>query len=68
LKYLGSVHVQKGVLDPHFEVVKEALLRTVQEAIGEKWNEEMSGAWGEAYDQLAAAIKSEMKEEAATAA
>ncbi|KAL7184790.1 hypothetical protein ACSBR2_026850 [Camellia fascicularis] len=65
LKYLGSVHVQKGVIDPHFEVVKEALLRTVKEAIGEKWNEEMNGAWGEAYDQLAAAIKAEMKEELA---
>ncbi|KAH7853553.1 hypothetical protein Vadar_003905 [Vaccinium darrowii] len=61
LKYLGSVHLQKGVIDPHFEVVKEALLRTVREAAGEKWNEEMKGAWGEAYDQLATAIKAEMK-------
>ncbi|KAK2992924.1 hypothetical protein RJ640_002485 [Escallonia rubra] len=66
LKYLGSVHLQKGVADPHFEVVKEALLRTVEEAVGgEKWSEEMKSAWGEAYDQLASAIKAEMKEEAA---
>ncbi|KDP45063.1 hypothetical protein JCGZ_01563 [Jatropha curcas] len=62
LKYLGSVHLQKGVLDPHFEVVKEALLRTVKEAVGEKWSEEMASAWSEAYNQLAAAIKAEMKE------
>ncbi|KAE9465361.1 hypothetical protein C3L33_02735, partial [Rhododendron williamsianum] len=60
LKYLGSIHLQKGVIDPHFEVVKEALLRTVREAVGGKWNEEMKGAWGEAYDQLAMAIKAEM--------
>ncbi|XP_012466814.1 non-symbiotic hemoglobin 2 [Gossypium raimondii] len=62
LKYLGTVHVKSGVKDPHFEVVKEALLRTIEEAIGEeKWNEEMKNAWGEAYDQLAEAIKAEMK-------
>ncbi|KAA8539219.1 hypothetical protein F0562_025911 [Nyssa sinensis] len=64
-KYLGSVHLHKGVIDPHFEVVKEALLRTVEEAVGEKWSEEMCGAWCEAYDQLANAIKAEMKEETA---
>ncbi|KAK6137883.1 hypothetical protein DH2020_028373 [Rehmannia glutinosa] len=63
LKWLGSVHLQNGVIDPHFEVVKEALLRTVKEAIGEKWSEEINGAWEEAYDQLATAIKNEMKPE-----
>ncbi|OAY45810.1 non-symbiotic hemoglobin 2 [Manihot esculenta] len=57
LKYLGSVHLKNGVLDPHFQVVKEALLRTVKTAVGDKWSDEMGGAWCEAYDQLAAAIK-----------
>ncbi|KAK9724095.1 hypothetical protein RND81_05G047700 [Saponaria officinalis] len=65
LKYLGAVHVKSGVADPHFEVVKEALLKTVQEAVGDKWSDEMKCAWGAAYDQLAAAIKAEMKHEAA---
>ncbi|XP_039028515.1 non-symbiotic hemoglobin 2 [Hibiscus syriacus] len=66
LKNLGNVHVKSGVLDPHFEVVKEALLRTVKEAIGEgKWSEDMKSAWGEAYDQLASAIKAEMNNIAA---
>ncbi|RWR91940.1 Non-symbiotic hemoglobin [Cinnamomum micranthum f. kanehirae] len=65
LKYLGSVHLKKGVVDPHFEVVKEALLRTIKDAVGKKWSEEMLGAWAEAYDHLAAAIKAEMKEEMA---
>ncbi|KAK1314076.1 Non-symbiotic hemoglobin 2 [Acorus calamus] len=65
LRYLGSVHLKKGVLDPHFEVVKEALLRTVREAVGDnKWSEEMRGAWSVAYDHLAEAIKAEMKAEA----
>ncbi|XP_057789445.1 non-symbiotic hemoglobin 2 [Salvia miltiorrhiza] len=61
LKWLGSVHLQKGVIDPHFEVVKEALLRTMKEAMGEKWSEEMSNSWAGAYDHLATAIKNEMK-------
>ncbi|CAN4120044.1 unnamed protein product [Withania somnifera] len=65
LKYLGSIHLQKGVIDPHFEVVKEALLRTVEEAMGEKWSDDMKEAWTESYDQLAAAIKAEMHAEAA---
>lgn len=43
------------------QVVKEALVRTVKEASGDKWSEEMSGAWSQAYDHLATAIKNEMK-------
>ncbi|KAK7343935.1 hypothetical protein VNO77_13070 [Canavalia gladiata] len=57
---LGSVHVQKGVLDPHFLVVKEALLKTIKEAVGDKWNDELGNAWEVAYDELAAAIKKAM--------
>ena len=45
--------------------MKEALLRTIKGGVGEKWSEETGSAWNEAYDQLAAAIKAEMKEEAA---
>ncbi|KAL9240225.1 hypothetical protein vseg_014470 [Gypsophila vaccaria] len=63
LKYLGAIHLKSGVADPHFEVVKEALLKTIEEAVGDKWTEEMKCAWGAAYDQLAAAIKAEMKHE-----
>ena len=46
-------------------MVKEALLRTIKEAVGDKWNEELSDAWAIAYDELATAIKKEMKDEAA---
>ncbi|XP_061363802.1 leghemoglobin-like [Gastrolobium bilobum] len=60
LKHLGSVHIQKGVIDPHFLVVKEALLKTIKEAVGDKWSDELSNAWEVAYDELAAAIKKAM--------
>ncbi|CAN6439411.1 unnamed protein product [Victoria cruziana] len=64
LRNLGSVHLKKGVQDPHFEVVKEALLRTIRQGMGEKSSEEMVNAWNEAYDHVASAIKAEMKLEA----
>nr|QAX32710.1 leghemoglobin [Glycyrrhiza uralensis] len=59
-KHLGSVHVQKGVTDPQFAVVKDALLKTIKEAVGDKWSEELSTAWEIAYDELAAVIKKAM--------
>ncbi|KAK7391509.1 hypothetical protein VNO78_19925 [Psophocarpus tetragonolobus] len=57
---LGSVHSQKGVTDPQFAVVKEALLKTIKAAVGDKWNEELSNAWEVAYDEMAGAIKKGM--------
>lgn len=42
------------------QVTKFALLETIKEAVPEMWSTEMKNAWGEAYDQLAAAIKNEM--------
>jgi hemoglobin-like flavoprotein len=42
-------------------VTKFALLETIKEAVPEMWSPEMKSAWGEAYDQLVAAIKLEMK-------
>ncbi|VAH21207.1 unnamed protein product [Triticum turgidum subsp. durum] len=53
--------LRAGVADAHFEVVKTALLDTIQGAVPEMWTLEMKAAWEEAYDQLAAAIKEEMK-------
>ncbi|XBJ19353.1 hypothetical protein VPH35_010339 [Triticum aestivum] len=61
LRRLGATHVRAGVADAHFEVVKTALLDTIQGAVPEMWTLEMKAAWEEAYDQLAAAIKEEMK-------
>ncbi|KAL9271486.1 Non-symbiotic hemoglobin 1-like protein [Drosera capensis] len=61
LKDLGDTHLKYGVVDEHFDVVRYALLETVKEAVPEMWSLEMKSAWGEAYDQLAAAIKQEMK-------
>lgn len=44
-----------------YQVVRFALLETMKEAVPEMWSPEMKNAWEEAYNQLTAAIKSEMK-------
>ncbi|KAK7341524.1 hypothetical protein VNO80_24456 [Phaseolus coccineus] len=61
LKKLGATHFRAGVANEHYEVTKFALLETIKEAVPEMWSPEMKNAWGEAYDQLVDAIKSEMK-------
>ncbi|KAK7312369.1 hypothetical protein VNO77_36168 [Canavalia gladiata] len=61
LKKLGATHFRTGVANEHFEVTKFALLETIKEAVPEMWSPAMKSAWGEAYDQLVDAIKSEMK-------
>ncbi|KAK3147931.1 hypothetical protein QOZ80_3BG0288540 [Eleusine coracana subsp. coracana] len=62
LKRLGASHLKYGVADAHFEVVRFALLETIKEAVpADMWSPEMNNAWAEAYNQLFAAIKMEMK-------
>lgn len=41
-------------------MVKEALLKTIKEVVGDKWSDELSNAWEVAYDGLATAIKKAM--------
>ncbi|CAJ1976635.1 unnamed protein product [Sphenostylis stenocarpa] len=57
---LGSIHAEKKVTDAQFAVVKEAVLKTIKEAVGDKWDEELNSAWEIAYDAMAAAIKKAM--------
>ena len=43
-------------------MVKEALLKTIKEAVGDKWSEELSTAWEVAYDALAPTIMNAMRQ------
>ncbi|KAL5981814.1 hypothetical protein ACLOJK_015879 [Asimina triloba] len=61
LKHIGATHVAKGVSPPFFWVLREAMLRSVEEMMGEKWSEEMEDAWGIAFDRLTDVIKEEMR-------
>ena len=47
------------------QVTRFALLETIKEALpADMWSLEMKKAWSEAYNQLVAAIKQEMKPDA----
>ncbi|CAN6459888.1 unnamed protein product [Victoria cruziana] len=61
VKQLGVKHFKYGVVDEHFDVARFALLETIKEGVPDMWSEDMKNAWGEAFDQLASAIKAEMK-------
>lgn len=50
-----------GLVINIMQVTKFALLETIKEAVPDMWSPEMKNAWGEAYDHLVSAIKSEMK-------
>ncbi|KAK7257913.1 hypothetical protein RIF29_32234 [Crotalaria pallida] len=60
LEQIGATHLKKGVTGEHFEVAKSALLETIKEAVPEIWSQDMENAWAEAYDQLLAAINSQI--------
>lgn len=57
---LGQTHAIYGVVDEHFDVVKFALLLTLEGALPDVWNVEMKNAWSQAYDELVHVIKEEM--------
>lgn len=52
IKTLGIHHKQISVLPEHYSTVAEALLWTLQQALGEKWNKEVEEAWKSVYDAL----------------
>ncbi|KAL3686121.1 hypothetical protein R1sor_004143 [Riccia sorocarpa] len=58
---LGVSHYSYGILNEHFDVVKYALLQTIQEGLPELWSPELKAAWAQAYDELTAVIKEVMK-------
>lgn len=68
LHSLAAKHLSKGVQDAHFEVVKEALLRTIAAGLPDLWSPALKQAWADAYDALATTLKNEMHAQAAAAA
>ncbi|GJN08582.1 hypothetical protein PR202_ga26520 [Eleusine coracana subsp. coracana] len=69
LKRLGATHFKAlfsrnrdGIVDHFVQVTRFALLETIKEAVpADMWGPDMKNAWTEAYNQLVAAIKLEMK-------
>jgi hemoglobin-like flavoprotein len=50
---LGRRHATYGVADADYAPVGAALLWTLEQGLGEAWNDELRGAWTSAYTTLA---------------
>jgi len=58
LEALGRRHVEYGVCDRHYDTVEVALLWTLEQVLGEAWNEAVRDAWSDAYRVVAEVMKS----------
>ncbi|MEM0912720.1 MAG: globin family protein [Pseudomonadota bacterium] len=63
VQQLGRNHVGYGVKEEHFAPVAEALLWTLEQGLGEDWNDKLKAAWTEAYVILSSTMIDAMKEE-----
>jgi len=68
LQKLAATHIKAGVTDDQFEIVKESILYAVEMGVPELWSPELKSAWGDAYDQIAEAVKAEMSAQRTAAA
>lgn len=62
---LGVTHIKYGVKEEHFPIVADALLWTLEKGLGDDWNEELKGAWVEAYTILSGTMIDAMNAEMA---
>jgi hemoglobin-like flavoprotein len=53
IEALGIRHNAYGVEPKHYDMVGEALLWTLKQGLGEKWNDELLEAWSKLYAVLA---------------
>lgn len=64
---LGKSHVGYGVREEHFAPVGASLLWTLEQGLGDTWNDEAKEAWTTVYSVLSSTMIDAMKEEAAPA-
>ncbi|HET9823879.1 MAG TPA: globin family protein [Chitinophagaceae bacterium] len=53
---LARRHTNYGVREEHYSVVGDALLWTLEQGLGDQWNDELKQAWAECYSILATAM------------
>ena len=53
LQNLGRRHVDYGVIPAHYDIVGAALLKTLQQGLGEGFTPQVQAAWAEAYGVMA---------------
>ena len=65
LQELGRAHRKFGVRERHYEVVRRALLATLQRFAAPRWNETAKHAWEMAYNRAATIMIEAAKDDAA---
>lgn len=56
LKALGKKHVKYGVLAAHYDIIGQALLATLGTALGDKFTDEVKGAWAEIWGVISSTM------------
>ncbi len=56
LKDLGAKHVNYGVLKEHYAIVGEALIGTLNNALGDKFGADVKAAWEEIYGVISSTM------------
>ena len=59
---LGNRHQEYGVNHEHFRVFGEALIATLANSLGERWNPDLEAAWRDIYGSMAQMMQSNMDE------
>lgn len=57
LESFGARHTEYGVIGPHYESMRVALLATLRDALGERFDAETEAAWEAAYTEVAAIMR-----------
>ena len=65
---LGRRHAGYGTTDAHYDSVGQALLWTLEQALGEGWTPEVAAAWADAYGTVAKVMRDAAREVPATGA
>merc|ERR550539_204274 len=56
LKNLGKKHKRYGILEAHYQVIGEALIGTLSDALGDAFKPEVKDAWVELYGVISSAM------------
>ena len=57
IRALGKQHQNLGIVAHHYETVGDALIWTLEKALGIDWNEELKSAWKSCYSELAESLQ-----------
>ena len=63
LKALGKSHEKYGVKAEYYPIVQEALLETIEEEMGELYNDKLGQAWKQALEYITAEMSNWKKQE-----